>query len=122
MHRLLVGAEGDYPWIEVQPGRYRYLVATGPGILVRIVIAEYLAAEVAWDGIRCFLPATGGTHCRPPDPPLSLSLLPWTCTKERLNDSIDSRARPWQPQHNAFANQTANADLLCVTLARLTPR
>jgi hypothetical protein len=49
MHRILVGAEGDYPWIEVQPGRYRYLVATGPGVLVRIVIAEYLAAEVAWD-------------------------------------------------------------------------
>lgn len=49
MHRILVGAEGDYPWIEVQPGRYRYLVATGPDVLVRIVIAEYLAAEVAWD-------------------------------------------------------------------------
>lgn len=48
MHRILVGTEGDYPWIEVQPGRYRYLAATGPA-LVRIVIAEYLAAEVAWD-------------------------------------------------------------------------
>jgi hypothetical protein len=48
MHRILIGAEGDYPWIDVQPGRYRYLVACGPS-LVRIVIAEYLAAEVAWD-------------------------------------------------------------------------
>jgi hypothetical protein len=48
MHRMIVGAEGDYPWIEVQPGRYRYLVATGPA-LVRIVIAEYLAAEIVWD-------------------------------------------------------------------------
>jgi hypothetical protein len=48
MHRILVGAEGDYPWIEVQPGRYRYLVACGP-LLVRIAIAEYLAAEVTWD-------------------------------------------------------------------------
>lgn len=48
MHRMIVGAEGDYPWIDVQPGRYRYLVATGPA-LVRIVIAEYLAAEVVWD-------------------------------------------------------------------------
>ena len=48
MHLILVGAEGDYPWIEVQPGRYRYLVATGPP-LVRMVIAEYLAGEVAWD-------------------------------------------------------------------------
>ncbi len=49
MHRILVGAEGEYPWIEVQPGRYRYLVASGPGLIVRIVIAEYLAAEVTWD-------------------------------------------------------------------------
>ena len=48
MHRIIVGAEGDYPWIEVQPGRYRYLVATGPA-LVRMVIAEYLAAEIVWD-------------------------------------------------------------------------
>ncbi len=49
MHRIVVGAEGEYPWIEVQPGRYRYLVASGPGVVVRIVIAEYLAAEVVWD-------------------------------------------------------------------------
>lgn len=48
MHRVLVGAEGEYPWIEVQPDRYRYLVATGPA-LVRIVLAEYLAAEVTWE-------------------------------------------------------------------------
>ncbi len=48
MHRVLVGAEGEYPWIEVQPWRYGYLVATGSGITVRIVIAEYLAAEVTW--------------------------------------------------------------------------
>jgi hypothetical protein len=48
MHRILIGAEGDYPWIVVQPGRYRSLVGCGPS-LVRIVIAEYLAAEVAWD-------------------------------------------------------------------------
>jgi len=49
MHRILVSAEGDYPWIEVQPGRYRYLVAAGPSLVVRIVIAEYLAATIAWD-------------------------------------------------------------------------
>ncbi len=48
MHRLIIGAERDYPRIEVQPGRYRYLVAFKP-ILVRIVIAEHLAAEIAWD-------------------------------------------------------------------------
>lgn len=48
MHRILVGAEGEYPWIEVQPQRYRSMVTTGP-FMVRIVIAEYLAAEVVWD-------------------------------------------------------------------------
>ncbi len=48
MHRIVVGAEGEYPWIQVQPERYRYLVASGP-MTVRIVIAEYLAAEVGWD-------------------------------------------------------------------------
>ena len=40
--------ESTAPWIEVQPMRYRYLVAISPCI-IRIVIAEYLAAEVAWD-------------------------------------------------------------------------
>jgi hypothetical protein len=34
-------------WISVQEGRYRYLVSPGP-FLVRIVIGEYLAAEVRW--------------------------------------------------------------------------
>jgi hypothetical protein len=48
MHRIVVGAEGEPPWIEVQPDRYRYLVASGP-FMVRIVIAEYLAAEVIWE-------------------------------------------------------------------------
>lgn len=48
MHRILVSAEGDHPWIEVQPDRYRYLVAPGP-FMVRIVIAEYLAAEIIWE-------------------------------------------------------------------------
>ncbi len=48
MHRTLVGAEDEYPWIKVQPHRYRYMVTTGP-FMVRIVIAEYLAAEVVWD-------------------------------------------------------------------------
>lgn len=48
MHRLIVGNEGDFPWIDVQPNRYRYLVAIGPS-LVRIVIGGYLAAEIIWD-------------------------------------------------------------------------
>ncbi len=48
MHRVLIGAEGELPWIEVQPQRYRYMVTSGP-FMVRIVIAEYLTAEVTWD-------------------------------------------------------------------------
>jgi len=40
-----IGAEGAYPWVEVQPNRYRY-PAAAPAT-VRIVIAEYLAAEIA---------------------------------------------------------------------------
>lgn len=36
-------------WIEVQPDVYRYAVCqTGTEILVRIVLREYLAVEVAW--------------------------------------------------------------------------
>jgi len=37
------------PWIEVQRGRYRYSVGQDAGVIVRIVIAEYLACEVAWE-------------------------------------------------------------------------
>ena len=36
-------------WVDVQPDVYRYAVAqTGTQILVRIVLREYLAVEVAW--------------------------------------------------------------------------
>jgi hypothetical protein len=35
-------------WRIVQPGRYRYLVIQNGGILVRMVLSEYLACEVAW--------------------------------------------------------------------------
>jgi hypothetical protein len=36
-------------WVEVQEGRYRYFAADVPnGVLIRLVIAEYLAAEVWW--------------------------------------------------------------------------
>ena len=48
MHRLLVGDDVTLPWVVVQPGSYRYLVANETP-LVRIVVAEYLAAEVVWD-------------------------------------------------------------------------
>lgn len=37
------------PWIVVQPGRYRYLASTPQeGIIVRLVLHEYLACEVLW--------------------------------------------------------------------------
>lgn len=36
-------------WVDVQPQRYRYLASDqGETISIRIVIGEYLAAEVAW--------------------------------------------------------------------------
>lgn len=35
-------------WILVQPGRYRYLVNETGGVLVRMVLSEYLACMVAW--------------------------------------------------------------------------
>jgi len=37
-------------WVEVQPGRYRYLAAAGYQITIRIVMSEYLACEVIWNG------------------------------------------------------------------------
>ena len=41
-----IGVEGAYPWVEVQPNRYRHPAAAAP-TTVRIVIAEYLVAEIA---------------------------------------------------------------------------
>ncbi len=38
------------PWISVQEGRYRYAaIQDGSGVLVRIVLSEYLACEVFWE-------------------------------------------------------------------------
>ena len=36
-------------WILVQAGRYRYSVAETDGIVVRMVLSEYLASEVIWE-------------------------------------------------------------------------
>lgn len=36
-------------WVIVQPERYRYKFASGPGTTVRIVLSEYLACEVQWN-------------------------------------------------------------------------
>lgn len=35
-------------WIVVQPNRYRYSVVQSPGLLVRMVLSEYLACAVRW--------------------------------------------------------------------------
>jgi hypothetical protein len=47
LQRQVLEPMGCPPWLVVQPDRYRYLVTSGP-IGVRLVIGEYLAAEVAW--------------------------------------------------------------------------
>jgi len=36
-------------WVVVQPDRYRYAVVETGGVLVRMVLSEYLACEVAWE-------------------------------------------------------------------------
>ncbi len=35
-------------WIEVQPGRYRYLATVENRVLIRMVLSDYLAAAVMW--------------------------------------------------------------------------
>lgn len=47
MSRIAVGSADGYPWIVVQPSQYRYLVSPD-ACYVRLVIAEYLAAEIEW--------------------------------------------------------------------------
>jgi len=42
-------ADAPGPWIDIQPGRYRYAVNEDGGVLVRIVLAEYLACQVVWE-------------------------------------------------------------------------
>ena len=36
-------------WVVVQPGRYRYSVSETGGVIVRMVLSEYLACEVVWE-------------------------------------------------------------------------
>ena len=40
--------EGHVSWRIVQPGRYRYLVVESDGVLVHMVMSEYLACRVRW--------------------------------------------------------------------------
>jgi len=48
MQRLAVVWPAVPGWILVQPGRYRYLASVGDGVVIRMVISEYLACEVVW--------------------------------------------------------------------------
>jgi hypothetical protein len=43
-----------FDWIEVQPDRYRYLVSPvgAEGVVVRVVLSEFLACEVIWSSDR----------------------------------------------------------------------
>jgi len=47
MQRLV---QNEHGWIEVQPGRYRYLATTDAVVRVRLVLSEYLACKVIWSG------------------------------------------------------------------------
>jgi hypothetical protein len=46
---FVVGQKASGDWVEVQRGRYRYLTSQGPGMLIRMVVAEYLSCEVCWE-------------------------------------------------------------------------
>jgi len=37
------------PWVQVQESRYRYSIDQFRGVVVRMVLAEYLACEVEWE-------------------------------------------------------------------------
>ena len=51
MTRMASGELQLSGWVEVQSDIYRYAVCqTHRGVLVRMVLREYLAAEVSWDG------------------------------------------------------------------------
>lgn len=49
MTRVLTGDDLVGGWVVVQPGMYRYAVFQEDGIVVRSVIADYLATEVRWE-------------------------------------------------------------------------
>lgn len=49
MQRLITGIGMEDGWINVQPQRYRYLVSHGEPVIIRMVIRDYLAAEVGWE-------------------------------------------------------------------------
>jgi hypothetical protein len=48
MTRLATGEDLSDGWVIVQDGVYRYVVSKSDGMLVKVVLFEYLAAEVYW--------------------------------------------------------------------------
>ena len=48
LRALPLGGQIPDGWLDVQEGRYRYLVGQGHGNYAHIVIGEYLACRVAW--------------------------------------------------------------------------
>ena len=48
MQRLATAFPVRVNWIIVQSGRYRYMTAVSDGIVVRMVLSEYLGCEVVW--------------------------------------------------------------------------
>ena len=49
MTRLLTGKDLAGGWVVVQNGVYRYAVMDAGPMLVRMILGEYLAAEVRWN-------------------------------------------------------------------------
>ncbi|UVK40580.1 hypothetical protein LHFGNBLO_002062 [Mesorhizobium sp. AR10] len=49
MTRTITGEDLDEDWVIVQKGVYRYAVMQTAGMLVRIVMREYLAVEIGWE-------------------------------------------------------------------------
>lgn len=49
MTRMLTGQDLDEAWVVVQDNVYRYALAPCEGMLVRIVLYEYLAVEIYWE-------------------------------------------------------------------------
>ena len=48
MQRGVVDDRGVAGWIIAQPERYRYLTSVDNGVIVRVVLGEYLGCEVMW--------------------------------------------------------------------------
>ena len=48
MQRLVESPTCSPEWLVVQPGRYRYMAYVDGRAVVRVVLSEYLACEVAW--------------------------------------------------------------------------